>query len=107
MPYKEITPTELSEALSSTDNIVLLDVREDDELQICHLDFTHHIPLGDLDDRMDELDPDDKIIVYCKLGGRSARAAQALVDHGFKDVTNLTGGIIGWSKDVDPSLPTY
>jgi adenylyltransferase/sulfurtransferase len=107
MTIQEISPVKLADLLQSSDNLVLLDVREDDELQVCHLDFTHHIPLGELEERLDELDKDDKIVVYCKMGGRSARAAQTLLDHGFSDVTNLTGGIIGWAKEVDPALPTY
>jgi adenylyltransferase/sulfurtransferase len=58
--------------------------------------------------RMDEIDPNRETVVHCKMGGRSARAIDALQRSGFKGkLINLKGGIIGWSNEVDPSVPKY
>ena len=65
------------------------------------------IPLGDLPNRLNELDPNREIVIHCKTGGRSQRAAEFLQKSGFKNVVNLAGGITGWATDVDPKLPKY
>jgi len=65
------------------------------------------IPLGDVPRRYAELDPEEEIVVHCKMGGRSAKAADFLRSVGFKRVRNLTGGILDWIDKVDPSQPKY
>ena len=65
------------------------------------------IPLGDVPKRYEELDPADEIVVHCKMGGRSAKAADFLRSVGFKRVLNLKGGILDWVDKVDPSQPKY
>ena len=74
---------------------------------ICRLPGSVLIPLGQLGQRMDELNSDDEIVVHCKLGGRSAKAVEQMQKAGFSNVKNLTGGIDRWSQEVDPSVPRY
>ena len=102
----DIEPSELKRRMDATDQLTLLDVREPHEFEICNLGGTL-IPLGELPDRHGELERSASIIVHCKMGGRSAKAVQLLRDAGFTDVSNLKGGITAWSKQIDPSIPTY
>lgn len=85
----------------------LLDVREPAELEICRLDSSVNIPLGELPERLDELDRSSEILVHCKLGGRSAKAVELLLDKGFKNVTNVAGGIDAWAERIDPIMLRY
>jgi len=102
----QITAVELKKRLDNKDDIFVLDVREPHEYQIANLG-AKLIPLGDLPARAGELEKDHEIIVHCKSGGRSQKAAEFLAQNGFKKVWNLAGGITGWSNDVDPTLPKY
>lgn len=76
---------------------VLLDVREPDEWELGHVEDATWIPLGELPQRFEELDRDQPVIVTCRSGGRSARAAKALNEAGY-DAVNLVGGMAGWEK---------
>lgn len=104
---EEITAAELKARLDRQDPLCLLDVREPFEYEICSLPTATFIPLGELPARYGELDREKEIVVYCKMGGRSARAAQFLRQQGFARVINLAGGILGWAADVDPAMATY
>jgi len=105
---EEITPTELKQRLDNGDDIQIIDVREDSEVAIGRIPNSKHIRLAEVLSRMDEIDPNRETVVHCKMGGRSARAIDALQRSGFKGkLINLRGGIIGWSNDVDPSVPKY
>ncbi len=106
MTIPEIQPEELKRRLDAGEDIYVLDVREPDEYQICHMGG-HLIPLGDLPKRVHELDSNREIVVHCKGGGRSAKAVEFLHQAGFKRATNLTGGILAWGNKIDPSLPKY
>jgi adenylyltransferase/sulfurtransferase len=103
----DITAVELKERLDRGDALTIVDVREPNEYQINRLPGSQLIPLGEIPRRYAELDPDDEIIVSCKIGGRSAKAADYLRSVGFKHVLNLKGGIIAWVDKVDPSMPRY
>jgi molybdopterin/thiamine biosynthesis adenylyltransferase/rhodanese-related sulfurtransferase len=85
----------------------LLDVREPDEFATARIPNSTLIPLNQLPDRLNELPRDLPIIVYCKSGRRSAQAVDQLLHSGFSQVQNLSGGILAWSRDIDPSVPTY
>lgn len=85
----------------------VLDVRNRQEVDICRLDTSEVIPLAELQDRMDELPQDREIVVHCRSGQRSRMAQQILLEHGFKDVKNLEGGIIAWAHEIDSSMPVY
>ncbi|MBI3291985.1 MAG: molybdopterin-synthase adenylyltransferase MoeB [Elusimicrobia bacterium] len=103
----EILPKELEALRRNGRKVFLLDVREPEEYNICHLEGSHLIPLGTLPQRVNELDSADEIVTYCKMGGRSAKAADFLRKVGFRKVRNLKGGITAWAREVDPSMPTY
>ena len=102
----EITVEELKAKMDKKENFVLLDVREPHEYEIAKIPGSKLIPLGELPQRVGELDKAAKLIVHCKMGGRSARAVQLLRAQGF-DATNVAGGIHAWSESIDPSVPTY
>ncbi len=104
---KDISCEDLRTKLDAKEHFVLLDVREQDEYDICHFDNALLIPLGDLKERYHTLDTEIPVIVYCKMGGRSAQASAFLMEKGFKDVKNLDGGIRRWSLDIDPDMPMY
>jgi adenylyltransferase/sulfurtransferase len=102
----EIQVEELKRRLDAKEDFLLLDVREPHEYQICNLGGKL-IPLNDLPNRVNELDSSRQIVVHCKMGGRSAKAAAFLQQAGFAKVQNLAGGITAWSERVDPSVPKY
>lgn len=104
----DITPRELASRLQDDDRPFLLDVREPFEVEIASIPGTSAlIPLGELEARLDELDRDQEIVVYCRSGNRSQQATRLLQAAGFTRARNLTGGVLRWSADVDPSMPTY
>jgi sulfur-carrier protein adenylyltransferase/sulfurtransferase len=103
----EITPLELKARMDKGDDIFILDVREPHEYDIAKIEGATLIPLGQVAQRVGELDATADIIVHCKMGGRSAKAQGILKEMGFSRVTNLAGGITRWSDDVDPSIPKY
>jgi adenylyltransferase/sulfurtransferase len=104
----QITATELKQRLDNGDDLQIIDVREANELDIAKIPNTVHIPLGQILNRMSEIDPNRETVVHCKMGGRSARAIAALKQAGFSgNLVNLSGGITAWSNEVDPSVPKY
>ena len=105
---EEITPAELKQRLDNGDDLQIVDVREDNEVAIGRIPNSIHIPLGQILGRMDEIDPNRETVVHCKMGGRSARAIEALQRSGYEGkLMNLKGGILRWSDEVDPSVPKY
>jgi adenylyltransferase/sulfurtransferase len=83
-------------------------VREPNEYEIARLPHTKLIPLGQVANRMDEIDATRETVVHCKMDGRSAKAIDALKGAGFEGrLINLTGGITAWSNEVDPAVPKY
>jgi sulfur-carrier protein adenylyltransferase/sulfurtransferase len=102
----EITPRELKMRLDRGDDIYVLDVREPHEYQICNIQG-RLIPLGELPKRVHELDSSREIVAHCKSGKRSAQAVEFLRGAGFKKISNLKGGILAWSDEVDPNVPKY
>ena len=103
----EITPAALRARLDRGEALRLLDVRDPHELAISRIEGAQLIPLPELATRLAELDPADEIVVFCRTGVRSARAAGILARAGFGRVHNLTGGINRWADEVDGSLPKY
>lgn len=102
----EITVEEFKRKLDNEEDLFLLDVREPHEYEIVNMGGTL-IPLGELPNRVSELDSARSIVVHCHVGGRSRRAVEFLKDLGFKKVKNLVGGIDAWAEKVDPALPRY
>jgi len=103
----EISALELKERLDRGDTLKIVDVREPNEYQINRIPGSVLIPLGDVPKRYQELNPDEPLVVHCKTGGRSAKAADFLRSVGFKRVLNLRGGVLDWVDKVDPSQPKY
>jgi rhodanese-related sulfurtransferase len=104
---EEISVSEVKRMHDANEPLLLLDVREDDELATASVDFAKHIPMATVPSRVDELPRDRPIVVMCHAGSRSARVARYLRDNGFTNVTNLAGGIEDWSLEIDPSVPRY
>jgi molybdopterin/thiamine biosynthesis adenylyltransferase/rhodanese-related sulfurtransferase len=104
---ESITPLELKAMLDRGERPLILDVRNPEEIAICRIDGSTVIPLPELPRRMGELDPSTPLVVHCKSGARSAKAITLMKAGGFTRLRNLTGGILGWIEEVDPSLPTY
>lgn len=100
MSIPEISVHDLKILLDAKADIFILDVRNEDEYAQCNLKG-HLIPLPELPKRLDELNRDQHIIVHCLGGGRSARATAFLLQSGFKQVSNLTGGIKAWAHEID------
>lgn len=105
---EDITATELKALFDSGEDIQLIDVRQPDEYAFAKIPGSKLIPLGEILRRMDELDDSRIAILQCKMGGRSARAIDALRQAGYKgEMKNLRGGITAWSNEVDPKVPKY
>lgn len=105
----EMTVRELKTRLDRGDRLTIVDVREPHEWEIANLgpEGATLIPLGELPDRLAELEPDDEIVLQCRSGGRSARAAALLREHGFRQTWNLEGGILAWADEIAPGMQKY
>lgn len=101
--------TEVKSRLDAGWQPFVLDVRKPHEAEIVRFDWADLLRPHEkiLAGELAGIPTDRPVLVHCKMGGRSAKAAKALVAAGFTDVTNLEGGITGWAKEVDPSLPIY
>ena len=102
-----ITPRQLKARLDRGERPTILDVRNPEEIAICRINGSTVIPLPELASRLGELDPKGPIVVHCKSGARSQKAITLMKAAGFEKLTNLTGGILAWADEVDPSLPKY
>jgi len=103
----EITPEQLQGRRVRGERVVLLDVREPHEYAFSDLPESVKIPLGSLPQNYEKLSPADDIVVYCRVGGRSANAVQFLQQKGYGKAVNLAGGINSWAERIDPSLSRY
>jgi rhodanese-related sulfurtransferase len=105
---EEISATDLNRRRLAGEAIQLIDVRQPDEWNFARIEGAKLIPLGEILNRMGEIDPNRETVIHCKMGGRSARAIDALQRAGFKgELKNLKGGITAWSNEVDPKVPKY
>ncbi len=103
-----ITPQELKARLEMGKDFRLIDVRESDEWAVARLPEAELIPLSQFQQLAPaQLAPEEKIVLYCHHGMRSARAQAFLKAQGYDDVLNLTGGIDAWSTSVDSTVPRY
>ncbi len=102
----EISVQDLKQKLDNGESVNVLDVREPHEYEVANIG-ARLIPLGELPQRLVELDQDANFAVHCKTGGRSARAVKLLQDAGFQNVYNVKGGINAWSEEIDSSVPNY
>ena len=106
-PDQLVTVSQLKSELDENAPLLLLDVREPYEVDICKLDPSTLIPLGELPNRLDDLNRDANIVAICRSGARSETATRLLHASGFTSVRNLVGGLLAWSSEIDPSMPRY
>ena len=106
---KKISAIGLHDRMQQEPGMLVLDVREREEVAKARLEGATGVPLPELLERLGELEPwkDQKVVVLCHLGGRGETAARMLLDHGFGSVENLDGGIEAWSLTVDSGVPRY
>jgi rhodanese-related sulfurtransferase len=105
---KEISPSEFMQRRSAGEEMNLVDVREDWEVNLAPAPTKYlHIPMGQIAERIGELDASKETVVICRSGGRSMQVAHFLEQQSFKNVANLSGGILAWSRELDPRIPTY
>jgi len=102
-----LTPSDLAARLRRGDDLDLVDVREPHEWDICRIEGARLAPLSSFAEALRTLDSARDVVLYCKSGARSAKAARQLQAAGFKRVWNLAGGILRWSEEIDPSIPRY
>ena len=103
-----ITPVQLKDLMSDPEaEIIIVDVREDWELERCKIDNCLHIPMGAIPNSLHQLEFNLPIIVYCHHGLRSMQVANFLTSHGYIHVLNLEGGINAWAQDVEPEMEIY
>jgi adenylyltransferase/sulfurtransferase len=103
----DISPQDLKTRLDARQPLVLLDVREDWETKLCRFENSTHIPIEEIELRVDELDKNDDIVVYCHHGVRSAAVADYLRQLGYAKAVNLAGGVDEWALRIDPSMRRY
>ncbi|ALX47250.1 rhodanese-like domain-containing protein [Lentibacillus amyloliquefaciens] len=96
----QITTKELAEKIKNNENVNVIDVREDDEVAQGKIPGAKHIPLGEVPERLDEIDQDKHYYMVCRSGGRSGRASEFLDTQGY-DITNVDGGMLAWDEDVE------
>ena len=106
---RQIGPAELKAWLDDPERArpVLLDVREPWELDICRIPGSQHIPMAQVPARAGEIDPEAPVVAICHHGARSMQVALFLEKQGYTQVHNLVGGVNGWARAVDPSMPAY
>lgn len=104
---RDISAVKLADRISRGDEFDLVDVREPAEWAIARIEGARLVPLATIRHASDDWDRSREVVLYCKAGVRSMKAAEQLVERGFTRVTNVTGGIVSWTTDVDPSLQRY
>ena len=104
---QEITVYELEKRLNGSNPPILLDVREKFEIEITNIQNSIHIPMNQIPNEISTLDPKKNYVVYCRVGGRSAKVCEYLLNNKFESVKNLSGGINEWARQINPSLNVY
>lgn len=104
---KEISAIEAANLRENDPDVLFLDVREDQELEICRIEGALHIPMGEIPERFEQLPTDTTIVVFCHHGMRSYNVQQYLLAKGMTQVVNLAGGIHAWAVQVDPEITQY
>jgi sulfur-carrier protein adenylyltransferase/sulfurtransferase len=103
----DVAPRDLAERIERGDDLQLIDVREEWEWKLGNIPGARLMPLSRFAEEANSIDRDREVILYCKVGARSQRAAEYLADLGYSKVGNLSGGILRWSDEVDSSIPQY
>ncbi|WP_019154913.1 rhodanese-like domain-containing protein [Robertmurraya massiliosenegalensis] len=98
-PIKTITTEELEKKIENGENLLLIDVREEEEVEQGMIEGAKHIPMGQIPNHLDELDKDKEYIFICRSGRRSENVCHYLQDQGYK-VRNMVGGMLEWNGEV-------
>ena len=106
MTVFEISVDELARKRAAGEPMLLLDIREADEVALAPIGWARWIPMADVPARLAELPDDMPIYVLCHAGVRSVHVTRYLLENGFSNAANVTGGIDAWST-IDPSIPRY
>ena len=105
--YGTITPAEFHERRERGLQVLLIDVREPEEYELARVEGSRLLPLSRFNEWASLLDPGAETVVMCHHGIRSAHVCAMLSRQGFKNISNLAGGIDRWSREVDRSVPRY
>jgi len=103
----EISAPNLQKMIASHEKLLVVDIREPQETQICRIAGTKFIPEKEFVSKSDQFDKNEQIVLFCYSGVRSARAVTLFREKGFSNIRHLRGGIIAWIDEIDPSLPRY
>lgn len=104
---KEVSVQELKQLIDSKADFQLIDVREEHEYEICHLNG-ELIPMAEVPHNTDRIRKEGQVIIHCRGGNRSKQIIQFLEkNHGYTNLFNLQGGITAWAQEIDPDMPTY
>lgn len=103
----EISVQEVEEKIKSGEPIALIDIREPNELENGMIAEAVSMPMGEINERMGEIDPHKEVIVICRSGSRSLRVTEFLAQSGFTRVKNMTGGMNRWATEIDQSMQVY
>jgi rhodanese-related sulfurtransferase len=103
----ELTPAELQQRLDRGEKVLLVDVREPWEFDVCRIEGAKLIPMGQIPANLQSLDVDEDVICYCHHGMRSLDVAVWLRNQGVATAKSLAGGIERWSQEIDPQVPRY
>ena len=106
-PPLEITAQEAAQRLASGKGVLLVDVREPWEFEICRIAGAQLMPMATIPANLQALDTDDEVICYCHHGIRSMDVAVWLRNQGVEKARSLAGGIDRWSQEIDPKVPRY
>jgi len=105
---QQMTPAQLRDHLGRVETPpLLLDVRENWEFDICSIDDSILIPMGQIPAKLDQIEPDQEIVVICHHGIRSANVCRYLEHQGYEQMINLSGGVDAWAKDIDINMAVY
>jgi rhodanese-related sulfurtransferase len=103
----EITPAEVKQRLEAGNDLLLIDVREPEEVARAAIQGAEVYPLSQAAGWIDSLPKDRDLVIFCHHGGRSAQVVGALAQRGHTNISNMTGGIDAWSQQIDPDVPRY
>lgn len=103
----EITPSEVKQQLDRAESLFFVDVREPWEHQLCHIEGSKLIPLGQVAASLSEFEGADSVVIFCHSGRRSMDAAAWLRSQGVSGARSMAGGIDRWSQEIDPRVPRY
>ena len=102
-----ISPSDLKKKLEDKDDFILMDLREPEEFEICHIEGSILVPFSEIEDHLSDFKTDREYVVHCKTGQLSEEALKLLKDKGYVSVQTLDGGIMKWAQLIEPRMERY